>query len=80
MSAEEIKKAIKDSGLSIGPGEELSTEVVESCTVCAFWSCLLAGACHAGCSADSGCISACIISACNDAGCRQNGCRTSSCV
>ena len=80
MSANDLKKVIQESGLTISPdaADQVGDIGIDpaGCAICTSWGCLTGGACMSGCDSSSGCLSGCWLSSCSS-DCNAGSC--SSC-
>lgn len=74
MSSEELKKAIRESGLSLAPADKATAGGVEpesACISCYSWGCMVGGDCVSGCKSSD-----CVNEICQYSGCTVDGCKT----
>ena len=81
MSANDLRKVIQQSGLTISPSvTDQAGDTANEPLGCAFcsasWGCLAGGACASGCESGNGCEIGCWLASCN-ADCNAGSCSCS---
>lgn len=74
MSANDLKKAIQQSGLTISPNVTGQANETVVCSVCTLSNCLVSGACVNGCDSGTGCDTNCWVAQCS------TNCDTGACA